>query len=241
VKPLRPPDRRHNLDVKSVDSRVEQDAGPVRRRLTRAEAQAQTRQRVLDAAAAVFGEKGFRAASLSDVADRAGHTIGAVYSNFASKDELFRALMVERLRLFEAGLEAAAYRPNVGADARSREQRIESALDQMAASEDAVPVRWWRLLYEYRTYAAADPAAWAELAALERRCRELIARQIENFSAAFGTVLPRSPTELAELTLALTDGLRAAHAEGRSTMTSGEGLRLVVKALSAMSEGTDPT
>ena len=242
MKPLRPPDRRHNLDVKSVDSRVEQDAGPVRRRLTRAEAQAQTRQRVLDAAADVFGEKGFRAASLSDVADRAGHTIGAVYSNFASKDELFRALMVERLRLFEAGLEAAAaYRPNVGADAGSREQRIESALDQMAASEDAVPVRWWRLLYEYRTYAAADPAAWAELAALERRCRELIARQIENFSAAFGTALPRSPTELAELTLALTDGLRAAHAEGRSTMTSGEGLRLVVKALSAMSEGTDPT
>jgi hypothetical protein len=97
------------------------------------------------------------------------------------------------------------------------------------------------LLYEYRTYAAADPAAWAELAALERRCRELIARQIESFAAAFGTVLPRSPMELAELTMALTDGLRAAHAEGRSTVTSGEGLRLVVKALIAMSERIDPT
>jgi len=228
--------------MKAVDSRAARAAGPVRRRLTRAEAQAQTRQRVLAAAADVFGEKGFRAASLSDVADRAGHTIGAVYSNFASKDELFRALMVERLRRFEAGLEApAAYQPNIGADAGSREQRMESALDQIAASEDAVPVRWWRLLYEYRIYAAADPAAGAELAALERRCRELIARQIENFAAAFGTALPRSPTELAELTVALTDGLRAAHAEGRSTMTSGEGLRLVVKALSAMSEATDPT
>jgi hypothetical protein len=78
------------------------------------------------------------------------------------------------------------------------------------------------------------------LAALERRCRELIARQIETFTAAFGTALPRSPLELAELATALTDGLRAAHAEGRSTMTSGEGLRLVVKALSAMSERTDP-
>ena len=190
---------------------------------------------------------GFRAASLSDVADRAGYTIGAVYSNFASKDELFRALMVERLRLFEAGLEAAvAYQPvtgqpNFGADAGSREQRIEGALDQLAAAEDSVPPRWWRLLYEYRTYAAADPAAWAELAALERRCRELIARQIEDFAAAFGTALPRAPMELAELTMALTDGLRAAHAEGRSTMTSGEGLRLVVKALIAMSERTDPT
>jgi AcrR family transcriptional regulator len=233
--------------MKAVDSRAAQPADPVRRRLTRAEAQAQTRRRVLEAAADVFGEKGFRAASLSDVADRAGHTIGAVYSNFASKDELFRALMVERLRLFEAGLEAAAAyqpttgQPNIGADAGSREQRIEGALDQMAAGEDAVPPRWWRLLYEYRTYAAADPAAWAELAALERRCRELIARQIEAFAAAFGTALPRSPMELAELTMALTDGLRAAHAEGRSTMTSTEGLRLVVKALIALSEKTDPT
>jgi len=226
--------------VDTSHSRVAQPADAVRRRLTRAEAQAQTRRRVLDAAADVFGEKGFRAASLSDVAERAGHTIGTVYSNFASKDELFRALMVERLRLFEAGLEAAAsYRPT-GADASTREQRIERALDQMAAGEDAVPQRWWRLLYEYRTYAAADPDAWAELAMLERRCRELIAQQIEGFAAAFGTVLPRPPMQLAELTMGLTDGLRAAHAEGRSSMTSGEGLRLVVKALIALSERTEP-
>ncbi len=210
-----------------------------RRRLTRAEAQAQTRRRVMDAAADVFGEKGFRTASLYDVAERAGHTIGAVYSNFASKDELFRALMVERLRLLEAGLEtAASYQPPGGADTSSREQRIERALDQIAAGESSVPARWWRLLYEYRSCAAADPAAWAELAALEHRCRELIARQIEGFAAAFGTVLPRSPMELAELTTALTDGLRAAHAEGRSSMTSGEGLRLVVSALVASSART---
>ena len=200
---------------------------------------------MLEAAADVFGEIGFRAASLSDVADRAGHTIGAVYSNFASKDELFRALMVERLRLFEASLEAASFQPAVGeprsgTNAGSREQRIASALDQLAASEDAVPPRWWRLLYEYRTYAKTDPAAWAELAALERRCRELMARSIEGFAAAFGTPLPRTPMELAELTMALTDGLRAAHAEGRSTMTSGQGLRLVVEAVIAMSEKAGP-
>jgi AcrR family transcriptional regulator len=139
------PDRRHNLDMKGVDSRSTGSANPIPRRLTRGEAQAQTRQRVLEAAANVFGEKGFRTASLSDVADRAGHTIGAVYSNFASKDELFRALMVERLRLFEAGLEAAAAyqpttgQPNIGVDKASREQRIESALDQIATSIGPTP------------------------------------------------------------------------------------------------------
>ena len=194
----------------------------------------------MDAAADVFGEKGFRAASLDDVAERAGHTIGAVYSNFASKDDLFRALMVERLRLVEADLEvAASYRPPEGVDAGSREERIERALGQMASSENSVPPRWWRLLYDYRTCAAADPDAWAELAGLERRCRELIARQIEGFAAAFGIILPRSPMELAELTTALTDGLRAAHADGRSSMTSGEGLRLVVRALVALSDRTE--
>lgn len=194
----------------------------------------------MDAAAEVFGEKGFRAASLYDVAERAGHTIGAVYSNFASKDELFRSLMAERLRLLEADLEAAAsYRPTDGVDTSSREERIERALDHIAASESSVPARWWRLLYEYRSYAATDPDAWAELAALEQHCRELIARQIEALAGAFEMVLPRSPMELAELTMALTDGLRAAHAEGRSAMTSGEGLRLVMRAVIALSERTE--
>jgi AcrR family transcriptional regulator len=194
----------------------------------------------MDAAADVFAEKGFRAASLYDIAEHAGYTIGAVYSNFASKDDLFRALMSERLRLVEADLEAAAsYPPPDGIDTSSRKQRMEHALDQMTASEDSVPPGWWRLLSEYRSYAAANPEAWAELAALERRCRELIAGQIAGFAGAFGTVLPRSPMELAELTMALTDGLRAAHAEGRSSMTSGEGLRLVVEALIALSERTE--
>jgi AcrR family transcriptional regulator len=208
-----------------------------RRRRTRAEAQAVTRRRLTDAAAAVFGEKGFRAASLTDVADRAGYTIGAVYSNFASKDELFRALMRERLSGFEAALAASiASPPGEGERALSMEDRIDRALDRIAAGEDAVPPRWWRLLYEYRAYAAADPAAWAELADLERRCRELIAQDIERVSTDLGLLPIRPPIELAELTMALVDGLRAAHAEGRSTMTSAEGLRLVTRALMLTSD-----
>ncbi len=77
-----------------------------RRRLSRKEAQALTRRRVLDAAADVFGERGFQAASMADVADRAGYTIGAVYSNFANKESLFHELMEERLREVEAALDA---------------------------------------------------------------------------------------------------------------------------------------
>ena len=216
-----------------------------RRRVTRVEAQALTRRRLLEAAGDVFGEKGFRAASLTDVADRAGYTIGAVYSNFASKDELFHALMRERLDAFEKGLAASLPRQDssFGRSTDSFEDRIERELDRMAAAEDAVPARWWRLLYEYRTHAATDPTAWAELADAERRCREIIAKYIEQFSAAMGTVPPMPAIEIAELSVALTDGLRAAHADGRSRMSSGEGLRLVTKLLMASSTpvGSAPT
>jgi AcrR family transcriptional regulator len=197
---------------------------------------------LLDAATDVFCTKGFRGASLMDVADRAGYTIGAVYSNFASKDELFHALMRERLRMAEEMFAAAFPNddPGSGAFSGSVEDRIERELDRMARDENAVPPGWWRLLYEYRTFAADDPAAWAELAASERRCREIIAAWIERFAVSIGAVLPLPAIELAELSTALTDGLRAAHADGRSRMTSGEGLRLVVKALLATSPRIDP-
>ncbi len=62
-------------------------------RLTRDEKKAQTRQRLLDAAWAVFTERGFLAPTLDDIAEAAGLTKGAVYSNFDSKEELFLALL----------------------------------------------------------------------------------------------------------------------------------------------------
>jgi AcrR family transcriptional regulator len=236
-------DRRHNLDMTETVSqhRPRSATASGRRRLTRTEAQALTRRRLLDSAAEVFAEQGFRAASLADVAEHAGYTIGAVYSNFASKDELFQALMRGRLQMLEAGLEAAFQQDQstIGTSAGSFEDRIERELDRMAASEDAVPAGWWRLLNEYRAYAASDPAAWAALAESERRCREIIAGYIDRFAVSVGSVPPIPSIEIAELTTALTDGLRAAHADGRSRMTSGEGLRLVVSALMAASTRVD--
>lgn len=56
----------------------------------------ETRERILDAAVALFFEVGPTAATVDAVAARAGLTKGAVYSSFGSKDELFAAV-VERL------------------------------------------------------------------------------------------------------------------------------------------------
>lgn len=65
-------------------------------RLTRAESAAQTRRRLLDAARAVFLERGFHGASLEAVAEEAGLTKGAVYSQFESKADLFLEFQEER-------------------------------------------------------------------------------------------------------------------------------------------------
>jgi AcrR family transcriptional regulator len=54
---------------------------------------ARTRERLLDAAFEVFAEHGLGAASVEQIAERAGFTRGAFYSNFSTKEELFLALM----------------------------------------------------------------------------------------------------------------------------------------------------
>ncbi len=69
---------------------------PVPQRLTRAQAKARTRRLLLDAAARVFARKGFTGASVEEIAESAGFSIGALYSNFNGKEALFLELMAER-------------------------------------------------------------------------------------------------------------------------------------------------
>jgi AcrR family transcriptional regulator len=72
--------------------------------MTRAETKARTRALLLDAAAQAFARKGFAGASVDDIAEGAGFSTGALYSNFAGKDELFIELLSSRSsgRLAEA-------------------------------------------------------------------------------------------------------------------------------------------
>lgn len=60
-------------------------------RKTKEEALA-TKKSIIDAAIAVFVEKGVSGASLEDIAERAGVTRGAVYWHFKNKGDIFRFL-----------------------------------------------------------------------------------------------------------------------------------------------------
>jgi TetR/AcrR family acrAB operon transcriptional repressor len=63
-------------------------------RRTREEADA-TRSELRDAALAVFAERGYSAARLEEIAERAGVTRGALYHHYADKAELYLAVIDE--------------------------------------------------------------------------------------------------------------------------------------------------
>jgi len=62
-------------------------------RLTREESRALTRSKLLAAAGVVVGRDGYEAASIDRIADEAGFSKGAFYSNFASKEEIVLELL----------------------------------------------------------------------------------------------------------------------------------------------------
>ena len=64
-------------------------------RKTRAETQAETRAQLVKTARQLFFEDGYHPTSLEKVADAAGYSKGAVYSNFRNKDELCTAVLDE--------------------------------------------------------------------------------------------------------------------------------------------------
>jgi AcrR family transcriptional regulator len=56
---------------------------------------AQTQRALLDAARQVFSERGFSDASIADIVQRAGSSVGSLYHHFGGKSELFIALWQE--------------------------------------------------------------------------------------------------------------------------------------------------
>jgi AcrR family transcriptional regulator len=71
-----------------------------------------TQQRILDAATDVFNARGFSAATMADIVDRSGCSIGSIYHHFGGKKELFLAIYDRlsadvELRLAEAADDAA--------------------------------------------------------------------------------------------------------------------------------------
>lgn len=169
-------------------------------RLTREEKKARTRAQLIDAAATVFARRGFVAASLDEVAEEAGLTKGAVYSNFASKEDLFQAVIDERLN--EPMLRGADVIDSTGT---FEEQAMAGARMYTDVFEQERAL--WLLALEFDVYAARN-AVYAPMAAARYRERiAQVADLIAEHAEASGVSLPLPAKEMAIALTALSQGI----------------------------------
>jgi AcrR family transcriptional regulator len=165
---------------------------------------AQTRSRLLKAAGEVFAERGYDRASLDDVAAAAGLTKGAVYSSFASKDELFYALMRERIGERLALVANAVTRPATVGDIT---RDAGSSLAELISSQ----TDWHMLFIEFWARAVRDPGLRDEFARERRSARGLITRFLEELAVEAEVDLPAPAEQLAIAVLALSNGIAIEH------------------------------
>lgn len=170
---------------------------PMTRRLDRRAMKERTRQRLLDAAAAVFARRGIESASLDEVAEAAGYTKGAIYSNFASKTDLVIALIERRIAVQQEAAEAAL-------DGMTLEQGLRS-LDQLLRG--GVDRDWFVLAVEFWLQGMRDERARAAMAERYEQARSVMAAILARKYSEAGEEPPMPPRELAIVFEALGIGV----------------------------------
>jgi AcrR family transcriptional regulator len=166
---------------------------------TRRQKQAETRSSLLRSAAKLFCRHGLEGASVDDVAQDAGFTKGAFYSNFKSKEELFLVMMDEKF-----GAELERIDRLLAGTGEAREEAH-------AAAEDFVRYvysdpEWPRLYFEFVAYAARNDEFRQELATRHRALRARLTEVFERWSANFPVEPPIPIEDIAAMTDFMADG-----------------------------------
>ena len=182
-------------------------------RLTRIEQRAVTRRRLIDAAAKVFCRMGFEAAPIDVIAEEAGFSRGAFYSNFESKDELFVELIGHHL---DAEVETL----------HRTLDRITSAAQLAPAIERRYRVlgesnSWCLLTTEFQLYAMRGGAKADEFAAIYESYRSRLGNLIAVHFERLGVQSSLTPYEFGVAQIALSQGLalqRAANGSLEATL-----------------------
>jgi AcrR family transcriptional regulator len=178
---------------------------------TRAQRQARTRKELVDAAERLFTAKGFHAASLDTVAAEAGFTKGAVYSNFASKEDLFFAVYERRVDARVAEIErtfAAAPSPREG---------IERIIPVNATSDG-----WMSVFFEFWAHVLRHPELRDRFAAQHRRIIDVLAAAMVESREP----MPDDPHKLATARYAMQLGLQLERLTRPEAVDAELGLRM---------------
>ena len=168
-------------------------------RMTRAESQARTRETLVATATELFQRDGYAATSLEKVADEAGYSKGAVYSNFRNKDELCLAV-VDAIRADQAHRMATAIQ-----GAGTLEEML--AAFQRWADATIGDVAWTVFEVEFATRARQDSAVRRQLAERNAQIRDAVATLLAEHAKEFGIELPLPAADCATALLSLGVGL----------------------------------
>ncbi len=170
-------------------------------RVTRAERQAQTRESLIEVAREMFLSDGYAATSLDKVAILAGFSKGAVYSNFAGKEELCLAVLDS---IHEEQMEGVVA-------AFSRDDDLDGRIEAFSAwaREGLGRPRWTALEVEFAAAARHSPFVAAELVKRHRELVATIAGLIREVMQDAGAELAVPAEEAATVLLSLGIGLGA--------------------------------
>lgn len=200
---------------------------------TQGERRAETRERLLTAAAELFAERGIEGSSVDAIAERAERTSGALYDHFGGKPGLLFALL-------EGWTDAAA--EAIGAEvaaASTLDDRLEAIWRNVADPPKGDGGRWILLEHELWSYATRDAAARDHLARRYRAAWAGVDESLRQWADEQGVEPP--PATAAPAVIGVLLGLemmRRLDAESIDTATAVAALRGAV--LSRTTEGATP-
>lgn len=191
-------------------------------RLSRDQTKAQTRKRLLESARIEFVANGIHAATVEAIAEKAGFSKGAVYSNFESKEAILLELVRAYLEEEEAGLAMViAQHSDLTALLAAMHQLycyLETRMDMCF------------LGVEFRLYAARNTVALAQLNNLFELHWQRLAEQFENMAIRGNLTLIIPAQELVAILAGVAQGLlleRAASQTVRSGLVADTVVRLL--------------
>jgi AcrR family transcriptional regulator len=167
---------------------------------TRADRRARTRDDLIAAADRRFSADGFHATSLDAVAEEAGYTKGAVYSNFFSKEDLFFAVYERRV---ERSLAETGALLESSATAWEGLERVGGSAAQRREADDG----WLAVFFEFWAHVLRHPEHRARFAEQHDRVARQLAGALERDARERGIELPLPSLRLALSLLALSTGM----------------------------------
>ncbi len=199
--------------------------------MNREEGQRQTRERLLAAARQTVARLGYDSASIGAIADAAGFTKGAFFSNFDCKDTLLLEIMRRHYETACADLAALAD----DADGHDVDAAVDGYVDRLVAD-----VEWCALNVELGLRASRDPAFAAQYTPMRAQFATALGGFLAPMFAKHGRALPLPFAEMGSLLLAFLQGVSLAAASGTRRPGGSDAVNLFIGGLIAGAPPLEP-